>query len=76
MYINQHLREHEGVAQPEETIQVEMELVLSEQTGTIRLASTDPNDPPLIDPRFFHDPMDLERFVEGRLICPLYYTVL
>ncbi|MEV1044020.1 GMC family oxidoreductase N-terminal domain-containing protein [Streptomyces sp. NPDC049916] len=33
--------------------------------GTVRLASTDPVDPPLVDPRYYEDPADLELVVGG-----------
>jgi len=63
VYINEQVLDNEG--QPEETIFVELELVRSEQTGTIRLASANPEDHPLIDPRFLQNPTDVERVVEG-----------
>lgn len=37
--------------------------------GTIRLASTDPYDPPLIDPNTFSHPDDVKVLVEGRCIA-------
>ena len=33
--------------------------------GAVTLASTDASDPPLIDPAFYTEPVDLERMVEG-----------
>jgi len=33
--------------------------------GTVRLSSTNPEDPVLIDPRFFEVQEDLERLVDG-----------
>lgn len=33
--------------------------------GTIRLRSTDPNDPPLIDPRYLADDVDIKILAEG-----------
>ena len=37
--------------------------------GTVTLQSTDPYDPPLIDPNYFEDPRDVHDMVEGKLIC-------
>ncbi|GIY89118.1 glucose dehydrogenase [Caerostris darwini] len=37
--------------------------------GTVRLQSTNPYDPPLIDPNYFHDPRDLQDVVEGLKSC-------
>lgn len=37
----------------------------SESFGTVRLASKNPSDPPLIDPRFFAEPNDLEKLIDG-----------
>lgn len=36
-----------------------------ESRGTVRLASTDASDPPLIDPKFLSNPNDLEPFMAG-----------
>lgn len=36
----------------------------SQSQGTVKLASASPFDRPLIDPRYFSDPDDLERFIE------------
>jgi len=64
VYINEELYAEEG-KQPEETIFPEVELVRTDQVGTIRLASTDPKDSPIIDPHFYEAPTDLDRHVEG-----------
>lgn len=37
----------------------------NQSRGTVRLRSADPHEPPLIDPRHFSDPQDLEAFVQG-----------
>ncbi|GBN68815.1 hypothetical protein AVEN_247257-1 [Araneus ventricosus] len=34
--------------------------------GTVRLQSTDPYDPPLIDPNYFEDPADVAAIVKGK----------
>jgi len=64
VYVNERLREVEGSG-AEQTIVIELELVRTEQTGTVRLASSDPKEDPLIDPRFLEDPGDVQRLVEG-----------
>lgn len=33
--------------------------------GTVTLQSSDPYDPPLIDPNYFEDPRDVDDMVEG-----------
>ncbi|XP_015784655.1 uncharacterized protein LOC107362155 [Tetranychus urticae] len=47
-------------------------LVKPRNTGTIKLASADPRDPPLIDFNFFTDPRDLGSMVEG---CKLVLNI-
>ncbi|GBN21815.1 L-sorbose 1-dehydrogenase [Araneus ventricosus] len=37
--------------------------------GTVRLQSTDPYDPPLIDPNYFEDPADVAAIVKGMQTC-------
>lgn len=37
----------------------------NQSRGTVRLRSANPHDPPLIDPKHFSDPEDLEAFVQG-----------
>ncbi|UYV79114.1 hypothetical protein LAZ67_17001155 [Cordylochernes scorpioides] len=44
-------------------------LMRPKSRGTIRLKSTNPYDHPLIDPKYFHDPDDLTRVVEGTKIA-------
>jgi len=44
---------------------LDFELVLTNQTGTVRLASGNVEDPPLIDPRFLQDVTDVQRYAEG-----------
>ena len=34
--------------------------------GELKLASTDPFQPPLIDPKYLHDPDDRQVFLEGK----------
>jgi choline dehydrogenase-like flavoprotein len=63
-YINQLIVSPEG--QPtEQQIIPELELVRTDQVGTVRLASADPQDDPIIDPHFLEDPVDIQRLVEG-----------
>jgi choline dehydrogenase len=40
-------------------------LIYPESRGTVRLASTDPRTPPVIDPGYLSDPRDTEVLVEG-----------
>lgn len=35
--------------------------------GTVTLQSTDPYDPPVIDPNYFEDPRDLHDIVQGKV---------
>ncbi|XP_015783879.1 uncharacterized protein LOC107361554 [Tetranychus urticae] len=49
-----------------------MTLVRPRNTGTIKLASSDPRDPPLIDFNFFTNPRDLAAMVEG---CKLVLNI-
>lgn len=35
-------------------------------SGTIKLASSDYKDHPLIDPKYFHNEKDLDTFVKGK----------
>jgi len=51
--------------QPEQHIYIDHALMRPESYGTVRLASNNPEDRPIIDPRFFEEPNDLERFVDG-----------
>ncbi|KAF8782617.1 Glucose dehydrogenase like protein [Argiope bruennichi] len=37
--------------------------------GTVRLQSTNPYDPPLIDPNYYDDPADVEAVVKGLKTC-------
>lgn len=34
--------------------------------GTVTLRSTNPYDPPVIDPNYFEDPRDIQDIVEGK----------
>jgi len=65
VYINQMLvRLQDGTI--EQQVAAELELVLTNQTGTVRLASTNYMDFPLIDPRLLEDhPTDMEKLVDG-----------
>ncbi|KAG8156258.1 hypothetical protein JTE90_000194 [Oedothorax gibbosus] len=42
------------------------QLVHPKSRGTVKLNSTDPYDPPLIDPNYYEDPQDLKDMVEGK----------
>jgi hypothetical protein len=64
MYIHEYLQPVEG-QNPEEHIYVDHALMRPESYGTVRLASTDPEARPIIDPKFFDVQNDLERLVDG-----------
>lgn len=51
------------VARPGVQIDINQERPLSR--GTVRLASSDPKDHPLIDPNYFADPADMDQIVRG-----------
>ena len=51
-----------------DTWQVIPMLLRPKSTGTIRLASSDPYAPPLIDPQYFSDVQDLKVLIEGTKI--------
>ncbi|GBM68503.1 Glucose dehydrogenase [FAD, quinone] [Araneus ventricosus] len=42
------------------------QLLHPKSRGTVRLQSTNPYDPPLIDPNYFDDPADIESIVRGK----------
>jgi choline dehydrogenase-like flavoprotein len=46
-------------------IYIDHALMRPESYGTVRLASTNPKDSPIIDDMFFQEPKDLERLVDG-----------
>jgi choline dehydrogenase-like flavoprotein len=50
---------------PEQQIYIDHALLRPSSYGTVRLASNNINDQPLIDFRFFENPNDLERLVDG-----------
>jgi choline dehydrogenase len=50
---------------PEDGYSVILGLMTPESRGTIRLASADPERPPLIDPRYLTDPRDVTRMIAG-----------
>lgn len=41
--------------------------------GTVTLQSSNPYDPPLIDPNYLDDPQDVEDLVEGTFETYLYF---
>ncbi|GBN01628.1 Glucose dehydrogenase [FAD, quinone] [Araneus ventricosus] len=45
------------------------QLLHPKSRGTVRLQSTNPYDPPLIDPNYFDDPADIESIVRGLKTC-------
>lgn len=63
-YINQLVIAPEGKP-VEQQIIAELELVRTEQVGSIRLGGANPEDMPIIDPHFLEDPLDIQRMVEG-----------
>jgi choline dehydrogenase len=50
---------------PEDGYSVIFSLVTPQSRGTVRLASADPGQPPLIDPRYLTEPRDVERMIAG-----------
>ncbi|GBN22385.1 hypothetical protein AVEN_226187-1, partial [Araneus ventricosus] len=42
------------------------QLLHPKSRGTVRLQSTNPYDPPLIDPNYLDDPSDIEAIVRGK----------
>ena len=50
---------------PEDGYSVIFSLMTPASRGTIRLASADPGNPPLIDPRYLTDPRDITRMTAG-----------
>ena len=46
-------------------LQIDINLLRPRSHGTVRLASTDPLDAPLIDPAYLSDPADMTDFIEG-----------
>ncbi|XP_067121222.1 glucose dehydrogenase [FAD, quinone]-like [Centruroides vittatus] len=40
-----------------------------ESVGTVKLASADPREPPLINPNYFHKPQDIKVLIEGMKAC-------
>ncbi|CAL8137528.1 unnamed protein product [Orchesella dallaii] len=50
---------------PQEEVYFTVELMRSTTTGSVKLASTDPHDKPLIDPNFFEDPTDIDRMIDA-----------
>jgi choline dehydrogenase len=50
---------------PEDGYSVVFALMIPASRGTIRLASADPDQPPLIDPAYLTDPHDVERMLTG-----------
>lgn len=52
----------------EEQFYINHVLMRPRSSGLVRLQSLNPTDPPLIDPKFFSDPDDLERLVDGAVL--------
>jgi choline dehydrogenase len=50
---------------PEDGYSVVFSLMSPASRGTVRLASADPDQPPLIDPAYLTDPSDVERMLTG-----------
>jgi choline dehydrogenase len=50
---------------PEDGYSVLLGLMTPESRGTLRLASADPEQPPLIDPAYLTDPRDVTRMISG-----------
>lgn len=45
-----------------------MKLMHAESRGTVRLRSADPNDPPIIDPNYLKEYVDVEDLRKGNII--------
>jgi len=61
---------HEQYTPPpseKEEIYFSLELSRPNSTGTIKLASSNPKDKPLIDPNFYEDSNEIEILVDGSL---------
>jgi len=53
-----------------------MPIILHPQSiGTVRLHSSDPHDPPLIDPRFLAAEADVKTAISGNILTPLVTDV-
>ncbi|ODM95207.1 Oxygen-dependent choline dehydrogenase [Orchesella cincta] len=50
---------------PQEEVYFTVELMRTRTTGSVKLASSDPNEKPLIDPNFFEDPTDIDRMIDA-----------
>jgi choline dehydrogenase len=59
----------DGSPVPEHGYTIAAGLVAPKARGTLRLASSDPSDPPLADPNVLADPSDLEAMVDAVEIC-------
>lgn len=62
MYLNaeqlKDIKEDYGVS-------IQMVLLKPQSTGTVKLASANPADMPLVDPNFLSDPRDMEEMIKG-----------
>lgn len=47
---------------------LEITLMHAESRGTVRLRSADPNDPPIIDPNYLKESVDVEDLRKGNII--------
>jgi choline dehydrogenase len=59
----------EGYPVPEHGYTIAPAVVRPLSRGTVRLASADPERPPLVDPRVLAEPQDLEALVDATEIC-------
>lgn len=57
----------EGVRDDKDGFAVTMTLGRPKSTGSITLASKDPSEHPIIDPKYLSHPDDISRYVEGKL---------
>lgn len=59
----------EGYEMPEHGFTIAAGIVAPRSRGTIRLASSDPTTPPLVDPNILADPYDLEALCDAIEMC-------
>lgn len=51
-------------------------LLHAETRGNVQLRSIDPNDPPLIDPKYFQNNNDVRMMLAGKVFPPILCIVI